>query len=401
MDTNVLFLCGVFADENLQEVADNARGTIEYSANLFQQKMISGLKKTGVNLSVLSAPFIGAYPMRSSVVKFKGFKKNESNYKYVVFNNIWGYRNYSRAHSLKKSIRNFANECTNNRKIIIVYSAHEPFLEAAAYAKKIDPQIKICYVVPDLPQYMNLDANKSFIYEVLKKIDIAKMEKYSKYVDAFMVLTEQMKDVLKVGSRPSIVVEGIIEDHLQISEKKAAFVKDEKVVLYTGKMNEKFGVKELVDSFLKLKDQSYRLVLCGTGDCEAYVQSAVTRDNRIKFLGQLRPEEVIQLQKNADVLVNPRANNEEYTKYSFPSKNIEYLLTGIPVVAYMLEGMNEQYKEFIYVIDEDKRNLVETIEEAMNASVIEKSRKYNCFLEYAYNNLQAEHVARRIIEMCN
>lgn len=47
------------------------------------------------------------------------------------------------------------------------------------------------------------------------------------------------------------------------------------------------------------------------------------------------------ISKNADVLVNPRQNDDEYTKYSFPSKNIEYLMTGNAVMAYMLDGIPE------------------------------------------------------------
>ena len=37
--------------------------------------------------------------------------------------------------------------------------------------------------------------------------------------------------------------------------------------------------------------------------------------------------------------VNPRQNNEEFTKYSFPSKTMEYLASGVPVVAYKLDGI--------------------------------------------------------------
>ena len=36
-------------------------------------------------------------------------------------------------------------------------------------------------------------------------------------------------------------------------------------------------------------------------------------------------EKANEILQQADVLVNPRQNDDEYTKYSFPSKNIEYL----------------------------------------------------------------------------
>ena len=69
---------------------------------------------------------------------------------------------------------------------------------------------------------------------------------------------------------------------------------------------------------------------------------------RIVYLGRVDRAEVLSLQKNATVLVNPRQNNEEFTKYSFPSKNLEYLSSGVPLVAYKLDGIPDEYDEYIY-----------------------------------------------------
>lgn len=94
---------------------------------------------------------------------------------------------------------------------------------------------------------------------------------------------------------------------------------------------------------------------------------AVKDDSRISFLGQLPRNEVIKWQKKATVLVNPRQNNEEFTKYSFPSKTMEYLSSGIPVVAYKLDGIPDEYDQYIqYVADDSieslKKKLVEVCE---------------------------------------
>lgn len=399
MNVNVLFLCGVFDKEAAQEVVNQAVGPVEYSAIVFQEKMISGFKKTGVDLQILSAPFIGAYPKRSKTVYFKGFEKDNSEYQYVSFNNIWGYRNFSRAHALKKKIKDFADDKTDGRKLIVVYSAHEPFLEAAIYAKKLNPQIKICYVVPDLPQYMNLDANRSFIYDFFKKIDILRMNRYIKYVDSFVLLTEHMKEIINVGNRPSMIVEGIVDGIDEISETSVDKCGNEKYLVYTGKMNEKFGVKDLVNAFRNMRNNDYRLVLCGSGDCDSYIEEAACSDKRIMYLGQVTPEKAREWQEKADVLVNPRSNNEEYTKYSFPSKNIEYLLTGNPVVAYKLDGMGEEYINFIYIIDESKSRagIISAIEMALNESEESKINRYNKFINYVSQRLDSEKIARGII----
>lgn len=163
---DVLFLCGVFAKENEAEVIAQAKKSVEFSANQMQLKLISGLKEVA-DTQVISAPFIGHYPNQSRSLRFSGFTNPQHICRYVSFNNIWGFRNLSRARALKKAVRAFSLD-GNEEKLIIVYSAHDPFLAAAAYAKKLNPKIRLCFIVPDLPQYMNLEAKRGFLYSFFK-----------------------------------------------------------------------------------------------------------------------------------------------------------------------------------------------------------------------------------------
>ncbi len=397
----VLFLCGVFAAENEAEIISRANRAVEYSANRFQEKLIAGFWEQGYDCSVLSAPFIGAYPSGSDMIFFKGFEQGQDKYEYVNFCNIWGIRNVSRASSLKEGMKGFI-EADDEDKLIVVYSPHTPFLQAAVYAKKKDPRIKINIVVPDLPQYMNLNSKISFAYKIGKKYDIAKFEKLLIEVDSFVVLTEPMKDILKVGNRPCIVVEGIVEtDVFESNKQKRALLQKEegiKYIVYTGKMNEKFGVKLLVDAFMLLEGSAYRLILCGRGDMDAYIQEKAELDSRIVALGQVTPDVAQEWVLKADVLVNPRPNNEEYTKYSFPSKNVEYLASGNPVAAYMLDGMDELYRDFINEIHPgDENEIKNTIEKILHYDIVNDAEPG--FFEYARNNLTCNKIADRIVEL--
>jgi glycosyltransferase involved in cell wall biosynthesis len=347
---------------------------------------------------VLSAPFIGSYPNASRISTFKAFSQPQTLCTYVPFSNLWGYRNVSRARALKKAMSDFI-ATDDAQKLILIYSAHTPFLEAAAYAKKADPRIRICFYVPDLPNYMNLRSDRSWIYDVAKKADIAKMNRLNRCVDSFVMLTGHMKEPLLVGDRPYRVVEGIVS---QIPETVSCASKLEKYIVYTGKLDGAFGVKELVDAMEKLEDPSYRLVLCGQGDSYGYAVQASQKDSRIMALGQVSPEIAAQWQRKAAVLINPRGNVGEYTKYSFPSKNVEYLLSGKPVVAYQLHGMPQCYREFLYLID-DEKPAVEAIQDALEQAVSDdpshKEEKYRSFIRYAEQNLRAKRIAERIMEL--
>ena len=393
---NVLLLCGVCAKENEKEVMAHSRGGADVAANIFQQKLISGFQEIDCGFTVLSAPFIGAYPMGSDIAVFRGFSDDSAVCTYVNFNNIWGIRNFSRAASLKRALKPFI-ELNDSEKLIVVYCPHTPFLEAAVYAKRKDPRIRICLYVPDLPQYMNLNANRSRIYDFLKKYDVAVMMKLMEQVDSYVLLTEPMKDLLPVGNKPYRVIEGIVADWQdtacgEIQEEK------EKYIVYTGKMNKKFGVKDLVDAFGLITDPDCRLVLCGRGDCDEYAAEAGRKDQRIMVLGQVTPQEARQWQNRAAVLVNPRPGGEDFVPYSFPSKNIEYLLTGRPVVAYLLPGMPECYSGFIHLIDSQK-DAVEGVAEAIYRALTEPKQESIGFCDYAKEKLGARCVVQELIDI--
>lgn len=396
----VLFVCGVFAKENEQEICDHAKRPVEYSANIFQEKLIHGFEKLGCDISIVSAPFIGSYPNASDIRMFSGFQEKQSRYAYVSFNNIWGIRNFSRASSLKKNFHSFIKD-TDPQKLMVVYSVHTPFLDAAVHAKKKDPRIQICMVIPDLPQYMNLDAKVSMVYRIGKQFDIRRFNKLNQYVDSYVLLTDAMKQKLRVVDRPYTVVEGIVDcDSFERNqEKKRALSKktEEKYIVYTGKLNEKFGVKKLVDAFGCIEDPMCRLVLCGSGDAKDYLTQKAKRDSRIILTGQITHEESLEWVLRADVLVNPRENNEEYTKYSFPSKTIEYLSSGNPTVGFLLDGMSRIYQKFLFTADE--KGLAETIVQAMNATPEEKAKRAEAAKVYL-QTLSDRMVAERILGLC-
>ncbi|WP_053983014.1 glycosyltransferase [Niameybacter massiliensis] len=402
----VLFLGGVFNENIEKEILKKSKGIIHYAANKLQWNLIDGLLQINdLELEILSAPFIGAFPKDFSEIKFRGEKgiyKDKVNSNYVTFNNIWGYKNISRKISLIKSLKKFALEKENN-KTIIVYSPHTPFLQAAVYAKKIDPSIHICLVVPDLPQFMNLNEKRSLTYDFLKKIDINIFEKHVKNIDSFVLLTEAMKDMLNIGKRPFIVVEGVVNFEIDKNNNaiKEVNQKDDfMAVVYTGSLNKKFGVINLVQAFNKINLDNVYLKLCGRGDAEDIIKEYASKNERIKFLGQLSNEDAVKLQNLATVLVNPRQNNEEFTKYSFPSKNMEYLLTGKPVIAYKLDGIPDEYDDYFYYVDTDSiESLTNTLEKVLNLSDIERKNFGDKARKFVIKEKNSYKASEKIIKM--
>ena len=394
----IIFLCGYFDSVNTPFVEKHAKKSVEYSSNAYQKKLINGLADSGERFGIISAPFIGSYPTHSKVRRFGGFSNNYERITYVSFNNLWGYRNISRARSLKKALSCALKDSNADEILILVYAVHEPFLEAADYAKGRDKRVKICLIAPDLPQYMNLSNDQGFLYHFAKKIDIKRIRRHMRSTDSFVLLTEQMKDALEVGNRPYIVVEGIIDADFNKAKTRVQTRK----ITYTGKLYEIFGVKTLIDAFKEIPDPDIRLVICGTGDCDKYVEDAAKEDSRIEFLGQLTHSEARRIQSESAVLVNPRYSDDEYTKYSFPSKNLEYLSTGAAVVAYLLPGMPSCYEEFLFCVRWGKYErdaLRDTLVAALEAPSAEIEAKHKAFLDHALDSLTPKRIVEKIASL--
>lgn len=389
-----MFLCGIFDESREEEIKIKTKTWVENAANIFQKRLIDGLNRF-YEMKIISAPFIASWPKGYRDIFYKENSDENSNREtvYVSFNNIWGYRNISRSHSLKKAVKKTLPLMTE-ASIIFVYSPHTPLLEAAVYAKRRNSNAKICLIVPDLPQYMNLKKEHRKVYDFFKKYDILRFTSLSKHVDSFVVLTEQMTEKLHVGFRPFIVVEGIAELPTKKIEKDH---KRGKRVAYAGKLLESFGVKNLLDAFMTLSDQETQLDICGGGDLSDYVRLCAEKDRRIHYHGVVSAEESRRLLEEADVLVNPRTNNEEYTKYSFPSKNIEYLLSGNTVVAYMLDGIPEIYKNFMVIPQTDA---VSSLADAINMALCEPKEKQierrDAAMEYLLHNRTPEMIGSEI-----
>ena len=63
-------------------------------------------------------------------------------------------------------------------------------------------------------------------------------------------------------------------------------------------------------------------------------------------------DEILKKEREATLLINLRNVKDEYTKYSFPSKMVEYMLSATPIVTTKLEGIPDEYDSYSYTTRE-------------------------------------------------
>ena len=119
-----------------------------------------------------------------------------------------------------------------------------------------------------------------------------------------------------------------------------------------------------------------RLQLLGRGELEARVGQIAVKDSRVDPPRFTDRSEVLESYARADVLVQPRPVKQEFVRYSFPSKLMEYLASGTPVVTTRLPGIPDDYGDYVEWADpDDAGGLRDAIARVLALSPEERSER--------------------------
>ena len=353
MSSEYIFLSRLVPKEMESEVFEKSNKSMLDAANALEWHIYNGLcENLQTDIRVFNLLAVASFPQyyKDAFVKRSlfdtDFNKNNIN---IGFCNVKLLRQWSAERMAYVELKKWFKE-NPKTKIVFVYTASVTFLKALRKLKKRYP-FKICCIIADLPDMGNLSSKKSLYVKIAQSFHTKNAYSLQGIVDYYVLLTKHMADYMSID-KPFCVMEGIstVKDEFECPE----YDSKEKTVFYAGTLHKKFGVPNLLKAFQQIEDEDYRLVICGTGDAEDEITTAAKSDSRIQFYGQLKRQDVLKLQSKATVLVNPRQNNEVFTKYSFPSKNLEYLSSGIPCIAYKLDGIPDEYDDYFYYVQDDE-----------------------------------------------
>ncbi len=391
------FLSTLVPEPMKEKVRALSSNNMQDAANALQWHLYNGFcKNLGKEVELINILPIGSYPQyyKKAFVKESFFKTEYSeNNINIGFCNIKLLRKFIQPVKIYNALLKWYKK-SDDEKILFVYTVSSPFMKAVYKLKRKFPKIKVCAIIADLPDMSSLSSKKSVAQKLFEKF-LAR-DSYSRIdcVDYFVLLTKYMADYMGI-KKPYCVVEGIssqMESVIQTNE-------NTKNILYTGTLHKRFGIMNLVSAFRMIDNEDYRLIICGIGDSKEEITEEAKKDSRIIYKGQLPREEILKLQQKATVLVNPRQANEEFTKYSFPSKNLEYLSTGIPVVAYKLEGIPDEYDNYIfYVEDNSVEALKEKLVEVCDNNIASKNKAEKA-KEFVLNNKNEVAQTKIILDM--
>lgn len=374
-NTNFAFLSTLIPYGMEEKIAALSQNNMQDAANALQWHLYNGLcKNLNTEIMLLNILPVGSYPqyykepfVKQSLFSTPYYPQNVN----IGFCNIKLIRKFLQPCKVYNALDNWCHIHKGN-KVLFVYTITATFITAISKVKEKYPDLKVCAIVADLPDMVSLKANKGILQTMFEKRLSGLSYNNLDSIDAFVLLTRQMADYMRIR-QPFCVVEGI-----STFPEKSKDIQDtnQKIIVYTGTLHKKFGIMNLIEAFMAIEGSEYRLIICGIGDSEKEIEAASVLDRRIEYKGLLSRTEILKVQKTATVLVNPRQNNEEFTKYSFPSKNLEYLSSGKPLIAYKLDGIPDDYDDYIYYVpDNSIKTLQQTLVYVCTMNAAERSDK--------------------------
>lgn len=387
----MIFAGPLFNREDEKEIISLSPRGVLNAGNTFQWNLLDGFYQNHVSsVKVVNVLPVGVWPkcFRRLVLKDKKWQAHNFECFELGCLNLPLIKQLMRYQKAKKIFKKIDDDN------IVIATAYLPFLWAA---KNLPKNKQITVIITDIPEFYDIhktSALKRLLRRIHNKIVYSALER----ADKFVVLTEQMKVPLKIGDRSYLVLEGMYNFETDTLQSDTVKSDDTIHLLYTGRLNYQYGLKTLLDAFEQIDDDRLRLTICGSGEMEKDIIEISEKDGRVIFGGFKSHSEILKLQRESDILINPRTNSGEYTKYSFPSKTLEYMASGTPVIMYKLDGVPDEYDEFLFYVPDNSvdalKNTIEKVSQMTNKERKDMAEKAQAFI---FDNKNCKIQAMRLL----
>lgn len=388
----------------------------EYTHKLLLERMMEyGYKP--MSITVAQSNFIDALKTRATIdtiggcrLPFRGFgskmifegeswsEKDGSRHVFVDLITLPYIELLFKTRKIKKAVKRWAEENRNDDCFVMIYGLHSPYLSCILPLRKILKNVVITCIVPDLPEYY--DFNQSRLKTLLKAVDIKNIYRQAKLCDRFVLFAESMKERLNIDKDSYIVVEGCVRRDSLADLPRQTGSETKKILFYSGSLNRGYGIETLLEAFSYIDGDDYELQIAGAGATVPDIQEAARADGRIKYLGYIADRDRLRiLQCSAMLLLCMIPPHNPATKYCFPSKIFEYMASGNPVMIHRLQGIGDEYYDYLIPFDDDtpqeiagKIRSVAELDEVKRYEIGRQGREF--VLKNKNNLVQSERIYR-------
>lgn len=173
-----------------------------------------------------------------------------------------------------------------------------------------------------------------------------------------------------------------------------------KELIYQGALNEGRGLENLIEA---MKSLDAHLTIAGDGDLAEKLKSQVSKDGleeKISFLGYVKPDELRELTSTAYIGLNLLENKGLSYYYSLANKFTDYIHAGLPQVCIAFpeyKTINEQYNVALLIETLSKEAIKTAIERLLNDHNLYAALQKNC--EVCALDLNWQKEEKKLLEL--
>ena len=340
----------------------------------FNRLIVEGILKNGREVECYSAATVSKPLLDQTILRLE----NDSIYHYSLIINIPGIKN------LYNFVSSFFLTLFRRKGDYLIDPLSFDNALGTILANRVRGNTSIS-IVTDLPEFMSI----SGLY-------INAVNKIMALSDGYVFLTEALNEHVNQKNRPWLLMEGLMDASIEMTETGHR----EKTIIYAGTMNERNGVKNLINAFLAEDLKEYELHFYGNGSFEEELKKICNEHKNIYYHGSVPNNQLMGTMKSASLLINPRPVEQDFTKYSFPSKTMEYLSTGTYSSCTELPGIPKEYFNYIGSLGKGTvEEICSFFRSFTNMTAEERNKKARAGREFVMKEKNNIRQAKRILDL--
>ena len=385
----ILYISALSSEKLIQSIYEQTGNNPGFAVQKFSRLLVKGLNANGCQTIAFTNPPIVRGVMPDLFVCLGKEEEKGVKYKYIPFINLPMLKHicvmlYAFFYVL------FWGLINRKEKAIICDVLNVSACMGALLATKLN-RIQSVGVVTDIYGMM-VSKTKGGLATILSSIARKIHDLYVKNFNRYILLTEAMTNLVNSKNHPYIVMEALCDSSLSAEPFQPSKKVQPRTVIYAGGLFEKYGLKMLVEGFIKANIENASLVLYGSGSYVDELKAVCAKHTNVEYRGVVPNEEVVAEELKATLLVNPRFTTEEFTKYSFPSKNMEFMASGTPLLTTKLPGMPKDYYPYVFLFEKETiegyaKALTDTLSHS-ESELVEYGKKGREFVLTTKNNIE-------------
>ena len=377
--TDLIYVSCILPVEREKEMIQASPNSVSIQAYKYHRLLAEGFARNGVNVTVLTYQ---KYLSSIGIHNGNTDRINNVEYNYIV-PSMSGKLSY--LDLFLKVYNAVKNLCRKKKNVAVICDILNLTIAYAACVAAKHLGIQVVGIVTDFPSMSKKSFNSKMMWRLISKCD------------KWVLLTEQMYDYLG-RKKQAVIMEGHADENMSMLTNLIENKDNPRRCIYAGGLKKIHGIEKLVKAFQEANVENAELHVYGNGEYAFDLQNL--KDPRIIYHGVVPNGEVVVRELTATLLINPRPSTEEFTKYSFPSKNMEYMASGTAVLTTKLPGMPKEYYKYVYLFeDESIEGMAKTIKKVLsltNQELFDKGKKAR---EYVLTEKSNVRQASRIIEL--